>query len=1468
MALITVGQISIVDSNDGLSAQLSANSVLLPADKDGNVNSFVGAETTFSIFEGGIDMAARWGFYVSATGGGVSYRDINDAVNRTDLGPSNGVLDTNYLKVTSLSQASSYIDITATRVGSQDITRRFSIAKAVVGATGTRGTLTVSRAISGGAWVDADAATAISGIGGGSPLRGDVVTLYRTSPAFSETRTYNGSAWVSQAAYLAGSQIIDGSVNGNKITAGTIIGDRIAANTINVTKLAVADFSNLAANGDLTLGNTGWPGLTVTSDATNAYTGSWVIPLPASSTVNKYASNENVFAVKPGDSFYLEWWGKATSDMDSSFNVYLRVNNAAGAQIATSNVGSISSANTAYTMRSGAITMPANAYSAYLQVNWNNTVGTGYIGAVRMRRRNEGALIVDGTITGNKVAANTIVGDNIAANTINTKSLLIGDTTNFAENPDFGLGNVGWTIQTNSGPAVSIVQTADSYQGGWVASVGASANGALRNKATMRVKAGDQLLGYAIAKASGSVSAYPRICYMRADLSELSFDNATNFPANGAYQTSSINGIVPAGAVYARVEVIYITSTGATFTVGMGGLMRRMTGDLIVDGAITANKIDALAVQGRHIAGETITGDKIVAGTIKAAQIGAGEIVATKLAIGNSDNIIPDADFRDPASWGVSGWNGAELFDTTSPWAFFRRALRFRPNGATGARYGAMFPVEPGATYKIKVSTYIGPNFNYADGWFNPVLIIPAYQILSLKTFTTVGNPAIRQPESWTITTGNGVVDTREYVFTNPASWNQRQWQFRFDGNIIADVIEIAISVTRVSDATLIADGAITTNKITVNSLNADRLTSGTISGDKISTTASLPATVTVGTSGVSIETVRTQANDPAARVNANTTTIDPGKVLIQGSTSLNDWRDQTFIKGGAIRANSVSADKLNINSRGINSEGIDFEVKIVNGGPELSWSGGGYIQYMGDDGNGQSRQIAAGNTVGYSKRCFIYWIVGENAFRVETTAEAVMVNRNAVMIATYMGGNVFNALYGGTVINGSRITTGSIVADNLAVDAITARSISLGTITEGLVANGGAETGNTDGWTGQGFVLPGGNGSAYNHGQSPNSGTGYYSKAFPVTAGRTYSFGFDLYGTNAYFRVMWSSNKPAFNVATNTFSDLLVNGGSGNFWQSFAGAWTAPADARWVSIVLYNTGGANNIYWDNIQAFEQVTGVRIKDGTIDANKINVTSLSAVSANLGAITAGTISSKSGNTVLDFNNNTFAIDASEFRIRSGSQAAVPFELVNGAISLKNVAIDGGSIANVSIQTSKIVGNAVTTNAYATIDAGGTMGGFPQNQWVDFNTTSYGGGGSDGGGGGGSGGGGGACPVIDTPILLANAQRNGPGETTIAGDLRVNDWVWTQHETTMEWGAYRVTNADVVKDVVVHEITLEGKYLRASWDHPVWTNDRWATMAEISDVCGRADVMRITIDDAHTYISNGILSHNKVVNQQQV
>jgi hypothetical protein len=124
-------------------------------------------------------------------------------------------------------------------------------------------------------------------------------------------------------------------------------------------------------------------------------------------------------------------------------------------------------------------------------------------------------------------------------------------------------------------------------------------------------------------------------------------------------------------------------------------------------------------------------------------------------------------------------------------------------------------------------------------------------------------------------------------------------------------------------------------------------------------------------------------------------------------------------------------------------------------------------------------------------------------------------------------------------------------------------------------------------------------------------------------------------------------------------------------------------------------------------------------------------------------------------------------------------------------------------------------------------------------------------------GGGGGGGGYCVVPETPILMAD-QTSKP-----AGSILRGEWVWTQHEETMAWGNFPVTAVKRVPCANLFEATIEGKVLRGSPDHPVWLDGEWITLDQIGTPAGAGVVVMLTVAAAHTYVANGVLSHNKEV-----
>lgn len=136
--LVSTGQLTIADSNDGLAAMLTNDSTVLAADSGGVVSSFAGANTQMRVYLGGQEVTTQCVFYVSAVSN-VTYRDSDDVADRSATGSTSGLLSgtAGYLSVTSLSADIGYVDITATKTGWSDVTKRYSLAKSKQGSVGS-----------------------------------------------------------------------------------------------------------------------------------------------------------------------------------------------------------------------------------------------------------------------------------------------------------------------------------------------------------------------------------------------------------------------------------------------------------------------------------------------------------------------------------------------------------------------------------------------------------------------------------------------------------------------------------------------------------------------------------------------------------------------------------------------------------------------------------------------------------------------------------------------------------------------------------------------------------------------------------------------------------------------------------------------------------------------------------------------------------------------------------------------------------------------------------------------------------------------------------------------------------------------------------------------------------------------------------------------------------------------------------
>lgn len=122
-----------------------------------------------------------------------------------------------------------------------------------------------------------------------------------------------------------------------------------------------------------------------------------------------------------------------------------------------------------------------------------------------------------------------------------------------------------------------------------------------------------------------------------------------------------------------------------------------------------------------------------------------------------------------------------------------------------------------------------------------------------------------------------------------------------------------------------------------------------------------------------------------------------------------------------------------------------------------------------------------------------------------------------------------------------------------------------------------------------------------------------------------------------------------------------------------------------------------------------------------------------------------------------------------------------------------------------------------------------------------------------GGGGGGNDGVHCVTADTLILMAD------GSLRRADCVKIGEKVRTQHETTLEWGEFSVLYRLLVR-APIWSAEVEGRTIRASKGHRLWIDGAWVQIETIGVEDGETTVVELSVEGAHTYISNGILSHN--------
>ena len=692
--------------------------------------------------------------------------------------------------------------------------------------------------------------------------------------------------------------------------------------------------------------------------------------------------------------------------------------------------------------------------------------------------------------------------------------------------------------------------------------------------------------------------------------------------------------------------------------------------------AVYKGNTDLVTDYGRTI----IDGSKIKTGTVEAAAIKAGAITTDRLVVGDFTNQADNWDFnQETLGWTLgTGWLHLKSDSAGCVYPPYRlqRPATASPSVASQNR---LIPVVPGDNWFAEV--FAKKSTGSGGGNIQAELLDGTGAVVR----TVSGN--VVTGTSWTTSSLNLTVGATEVALRLGIYAANTTGFFNADG----------IRLIRMAGTALIADAAIINAKIAnaaiddakVSALSAAKLTAGT----------ALAGSITV--SGTALSAVETNAalgaQDPGTRINAGSTQIDPGKVLISGGTSLADWRkggDETKIDGGDISANTIQANAVTIGLRGLTIEGLEFAHNSPSSN-RVSWTAG-TIRYTDNSGALVTAAISGSDVAWSTGVLYVYWVQGATALSTTTNATTAH-GANNVVLAAYQGGTNLVANYGRTIIDGSKITTGTVDTVQLKANAVTSDKITAGSITASklLIADFTNSVINSDfgGNTADGWLN--GSGGATLIAVTPRGGaseplmsapTDYVAAVgsgaqatqcgvfkMPCKGGEEYYVEVMVAGASgstktAYLAAHW------YTLASGSSTQINITGTGfvpGTSWSTLSGTLTIPAGATAVSIGVRHDNAAGPIYFTKLRVIRRASADLVVDGAITAVKMNVTSLSAIQANMGTLTAGKI----------LGSNGFEIDATNERITSSNfvdgKAGFRLDGVSGSVKAYSGEFAGGT-----------------------------------------------------------------------------------------------------------------------------------------------------------------------------------------------
>jgi hypothetical protein len=625
---------------------------------------------------------------------------------------------------------------------------------------------------------------------------------------------------------ISADKIAANAITAGKILAGAVGADAIAANVILAKHMVVADFSNILMNPefeDFTVVDSKdipdkWNVTPNVYRRAKDYSGvptdapqDFVMEYGGTSTAN--TGSLVTFPVTEGETYFCSVWmatgaGTNTNGSGPYFYVTRHDESVVGVGI----FSGPTNANSAWQKYSGQATMPANAKTASLVIQREATTGTAkhYATQAVVRRAGNAELIVDGAIQ----------ADHIAANSVAVKHLVVADYTNMCSEGDFEAAGNQWNLVYGA----SVVADSTAPPKGHAMDILGPASGGY-NKNEFPVKTGDTYFvsayGYRFGTPTKDLFIWLRVTDSSAGVTWY-YTGLSKTTAAGVWTRFSARITVDlSNARFAQVVPGLPTDAAASdhWRIAHIECRRAVSGELIVDGAVTADKILA----------NTITAGQIAVGAVGADEIASDTIIARHLVIANFGSINIDPGLKDSDAWGTEG--GSVTFQTISDGVAGNRSVRNTPDVYTPFHDKKYYPIDPSKSYRISFRAR-------ADGVTGRGVLYSCLRQYKDAVGTYCDTNGGRSPYKGAV---NQSAHTNWVYYSGlytPADWQTNCRFIRLD--FLLNYYDGGhpdhngywelqnIQVMEAVDTNLIVDGTITAAKLTANHLSAVNTESGT----------------------------------------------------------------------------------------------------------------------------------------------------------------------------------------------------------------------------------------------------------------------------------------------------------------------------------------------------------------------------------------------------------------------------------------------------------------------------------------------------------------------------------------------------------------------------------------------------------------------------------------------------------------